>query len=135
MTEPPKPITRLAELIDRSGPRRPNRLASVAGRLCGYTWAAGWLMGMLTLVLVLVGRTSGPLVGQTLYWIWRIFLWTAPLAGLASIVVAIVALTKARAAHLQRSGAILAIVWSCLGLLLWLSIAGTFAGMLLEGLR
>ena len=56
MTEPPKPITRLATPIDRLGPRRPNRLG--ANALASTVTA--WLM---TGVVAFVG-----LVTQGAFW-------------------------------------------------------------------
>jgi len=116
MSEPPKPITRLAQPIDRHAPRRRNALGHAAGHLCGWTWLVGMVLAMFTPMMVMGDE---PWVSAAGLWSWRIFYFVAPLAGLTSILLAIVALVRAAERHLAVAAAVNAIIWSAGGLAFW----------------
>jgi hypothetical protein len=98
VAEPPKPITRLAEPIDRSGPRAANDVggfAVVVAVLAAAAVALGF--GTREQAFALIG-----------------FLFTP-----AGLVLGIVALVRASNRHLRRASALVAVILSSILMLMW----------------
>ena len=102
MSEPPKPITRLAgpeEMIDRSGPRRKNELGRKALNIAILAW-------LVTLPLLL-GAGAGGAVGAAAGFV----------CATSSAIASVVAVYQAAALHLRRTKALWALVLSALQIL------------------
>jgi len=98
LTEPPKPITQLAEPIDRAGPRRMNDVGGFA--VVVTVVAAGtiaWAMGTHAQTLTLLSFVFAP----------------------AGLVLGIIGLVRASNRHLRRATAMVAVILSAALLLLW----------------
>ena len=106
MTEPPKPITRLAEPIDRTGPRRPNRL----GRRSMI-----WANGIWALLAVVAWLLDGPVLAGGLA---MCLLIVCGMYAVTVAVFAIRALMKAADRHLLRNCAAAALLLAVLGIVI-----------------
>ena len=104
MSEPPKPITRLArpeEMIDRSGPRRKN----VPGRVSLVMAVLAWAFA----ACVFLHRDLSPMGGSLF-------------VSLVACVAGIIALARAPAEHLGRTAAVVGLILSaaCIAGWIWL---------------
>ena len=100
----PKPITQLAGVIDRSGQRERNRLGERAIWMTAVSWL-GWLCW-----LVIQARVA--------YLLPLAYFFLAVGVTIASVVLGIVALVRAKRFHLMRLHAVLAIVMALMPLVI-----------------
>jgi hypothetical protein len=97
MSEPPKPITKLAQPIDRTGPRGDNPLAP---------------MGLILAVLACVCAGALVLAGHSSWGMG--FFVSAVASGVAGFILSLAALRRAVRRHLRLGGAICGLVLCCL---------------------
>jgi hypothetical protein len=122
MTEPPKPITRLAEPIDRTGSRGRNRLGDAALRLVIWTWPLAFSISLLA---EQVFSGYWPASSWVAHRIAEIMMfWFVPLCCITAEVMGIVALVKARNRHLRYVEAIMAMAMAAAGIGLWYAWIG-----------
>ena len=118
MSEPPKPITRLAEPIDRSGPRGRNRLGGAALQVAVWPWPillyAGVLLDQLFTAHWPDAKAGAVRVFEVLVVV------ALPLVLVTAICLAISALVRAANRHLKRGDAIAALVIAGLVFCSWL---------------
>ena len=105
MDETPKPITRLAEPMDRTGPRGPNRIGVAALLLASSLWILGGVMAF---------------AHTQMAWALGALAIAGAVAAGAATITGTVALVVARADHLERECAIWALLLAGLSVPGWI---------------